>query len=71
MSYEETKYNQTISNNSEMLFTKVSIDLLQELIEIMGEWNGDESGLLEDRFNAAQELADHLVASNKLIEELR
>ena len=71
MSYDETKYNQTISNNSEMLFTKVSIDLLQELIEIMGEWNGDESGVLEDRSTAAQELADHIVASNKLIEELR
>lgn len=37
---------------------------------ISGEWNGDESGTLEDRAEAATELIEHINAITELLEEL-
>jgi len=44
--------------------------IVKEANEISGEWNGDESGLLEDRANAAGELIELLDQASVLIAEL-
>lgn len=64
-------YNETISDKSELAFKTVSVDLMNEIVQIMGEWNGDESGVLEDRSDAARELGEHIQASVELIDELQ
>ena len=64
-------YNETIGDKTELAFKTVAVDLMKEIIQIMGEWNGDEHGVLEDRSDAAQELYEHILASIKLIDELQ
>ena len=41
-----------------------------DMEEIAGQWNGDESGLQEDRANAALEAIEHLNALQELFKEL-
>jgi hypothetical protein len=41
-----------------------------KLEEICGRWNGDESGLSEDRAHAANEGVNHIVHLIGILEEL-
>jgi len=41
-----------------------------KLEEISGQWNGDESGLGEDRAHAANEGVNHIVNLIGILEEL-
>lgn len=44
--------------------------LKKEMEEIAGSWNGDESGLAEDRAHAALEVIEHIDAIEELLKEL-
>lgn len=44
--------------------------LIVDAEQVMGEWNGDESGTLEDRSNVAQEIVDAATEIMALIKEL-
>ena len=64
-------YNETISDDNYTAYLQASLKVLEEVSNVMGEWNGDESGILEDRFNAAEELKNYIMASVAVIEELQ
>ena len=45
-------------------------NLKKKLEEISGEWDGDESGLLEDRASASMEGINAINTLNLILEEL-
>jgi hypothetical protein len=48
-----------------------TLDDISEWAEnIRGEWNGDNSGKLEDRANCAEEVQDKIAELKELLEEL-
>jgi len=46
------------------------IDLKKRMEQIAGEWNGDESGVLEDRANIAGDILEAIKNIEDLLEEL-
>jgi hypothetical protein len=44
--------------------------LKKEMEEIVGKWNGDESGWEEDQAGIATEILEHIAAIESLIKEL-
>lgn len=51
-------------------YEKVLEYLRQRCKEVRGEWNGDESGQLEDEANKATELLELLKEVDDLVKEL-
>lgn len=49
---------------------KTLIQLEKEMNEIAGRWNGDESGLQEDRAHASLEVIEKIKEIKTLLEEL-
>lgn len=41
-----------------------------EMLGIMGEWNGDESGRQEDNANIAEEVVENINKIDELLKEL-
>lgn len=44
--------------------------IIVDAISVAGEWNGDESGIAEERSNIALEIQEKALEIQKLIEEL-
>lgn len=51
-------------------YEKVMQHLNRECETIRGEWNGDDSGKLEDRAAAAEELQELLSKVDEIVKEL-
>lgn len=45
-------------------------ELKEEMVEIQGEWNGDEPGTQEDRANIASDVLESIKNIEELLEEL-
>jgi hypothetical protein len=56
--------------SGEMTTLETLYKLRLKLEEICGRWNGDESGLSEDRAHAANEGVNHIVHLIGILEEL-
>ena len=56
-------------NNSERHTTALHY-LIVDANQVMGEWNGDEPGRLEDRTNVAEEIIAKAEELRTLIEEI-
>lgn len=58
-------------SGEQILESHPRLDKLAEYLEeISGEWNGDESGLQEDRAHASQEAIEKIKELKELLDEL-
>lgn len=52
-------------------FTNLELDTLQKWAEeIAGQWNGDESGIQEDKAHIAEDIVDSVKNLKELLEEM-
>ena len=51
------------------LYDKILSDLIEEANQVAGQWNGDDSGRLEDLAHIANDIVEHAEKIQELLEE--